>query len=92
MKIKDCQACLDRFKKPTGYLEIITNLAVEFEHSIEEANEFVDVETKQYLDWDCECPQFATHSKVNGSIFETAELPFLHAIASARLKKRNKQK
>ena len=45
MKIKDCQACLDRFKKPTGYLEIITNLAVEFEHSIEEANEFVDVET-----------------------------------------------
>jgi len=92
MKAKDCQVCFERFKNPTGYLETITNLAVEFEHSIDEANEFIDAESKQYLDRECECLESARHNKANGSIFETAELPFLHAIASAKLRKGNKRK
>ena len=92
MKVKDCQSCLDRFMEPTGYLEMITDLAIEFEHSIEDANEFIGVESKQYLDRNCECHEFEKRNKANGSVAETAELPFLNAIASARLKRGSKQK
>jgi len=90
MKVKDCQACLDRFSGPTGYLELITDLAVEFEHSTEEANKFVDAESKKFLNRECECANF--NKRTDGSIAETAEMPFLNALPPARLKWKIKQK